>query len=455
MSTVDASIPLQAVNQADPAKLLSLAEMAQQVQQNARAQQSQNALRQIFTQPGALDPNGNPTAKTLQATMAVDPKAGMELRQSTLQAQAEQWHSQLTQTQVGRVKADARTAAEAAAVAAYDEALKAGKGVPDATSAASRARLAAANNSGGALDENEIAHLTGEPLDIEKSRTLAKLNPDYVAQQTEQKKLEYQGDRDKQADKAELERERHDRQTEYSTAAALAVRQDSVNPTTQAFDAYLRDNPNATPQQQAQFLQTLKPPRSGVAMELQKWQQEHPNATDAETLAHLNSVKFDQAGATTAGRRQGNLAQVEEALPGLIDNALDASSKVRRGSFVPLNKLLQTADTAISDPDMLQFKIANQGVSSELQQLIARGGSNVTALKEAMELMNTAQSHKAYEAGMEQVKKELKKVKEGSERVRDQYAGGAKPAPKEDDPDHPSNLSDADLLKALGIPGGK
>jgi hypothetical protein len=145
--------------------------------------------------------------------------------------------------------------------------------------------------------------------------------------------------------------------------------------------------------------------------------------TAADITSGQAARKFDLAAAQTAGHRSGTMASIEATMPGLIDNALQVSNKVPRGNFVPMNKLLQMGDEMISDPNLKALKVATQAVASEFQQVIARGGTNVTALREAMQLLNTADSPQAYAAALKQVQKEVEINIKGSEKVRASYAG--------------------------------
>lgn len=141
-------------------------------------------------------------------------------------------------------------------------------------------------------------------------------------------------------------------------------------------------------------------------------------------------AKYDQAAATTAGHRAGSMAGVEAAMPALADNALALSQKLDQGKFVPLNKLEQIADSQISDPDLAAFKVAHQALASEYQQVIARGGTNVTALKEAMHVLNLANGPDAYAAAVNQVKREVAINVDAMNKVRASMGGvhGGKPA---------------------------
>ena len=132
--------------------------------------------------------------------------------------------------------------------------------------------------------------------------------------------------------------------------------------------------------------------------------------------------KFDIASASASGHRAGGMAAVEATMPGLIAEAQDASSKLPRGKFVPWNKLAQMGEAAMSDPDLKRLMVANQSIASEFQQVISRGGSNVTALNEAMHLLQTAESPQAYQAALNQIQREVQINVRGAEKVREGLA---------------------------------
>lgn len=144
--------------------------------------------------------------------------------------------------------------------------------------------------------------------------------------------------------------------------------------------------------------------------------------TPEEVNSGQAKKKFELASAGASGRRAGTMAAVEATMPGLIEQAKQASAAVDRTSFVPFNKLLQMGEGAISDPALKRLKVANQAVASEFQQVIARGGSNVTSLNEAMHLLQTADSPEAYNAALEQIKKEIEVNVAGTQKVHDNLA---------------------------------
>lgn len=129
--------------------------------------------------------------------------------------------------------------------------------------------------------------------------------------------------------------------------------------------------------------------------------------TQEDIHAGKAKAKFDIASAATSGNRAGSMAGVEQAIPDLVKNAMEASAKINKGNFVPLNKLMMMGEDSISDPNISAFRVAHQALASEYQQVIGRGGSNVFALKEAMHVLEGAKSQAAYVAALQQVQKEV------------------------------------------------
>lgn len=162
--------------------------------------------------------------------------------------------------------------------------------------------------------------------------------------------------------------------------------------------------------------------------------------TPADLASGSAQAKFDQASAVTSGHRAGSMASVEATMPALVANARELSNQLDQGRFVPWNQLSQMAADKISDPKLTAFKVAHQAVVSEYQQVISRGGTNVTALREAMHVLNSAKSREAYNAALDQVNKEVAINVAGTRAVRAGIGGqhGAAPAPAPASPTAPA-----------------
>jgi hypothetical protein len=154
-----------------------------------------------------------------------------------------------------------------------------------------------------------------------------------------------------------------------------------------------------------------------VQQNVTKWAAEL-GITPEDVLAGRAQLKFDLSSATSAGRRAGTLAGVEATMPKLISNALEASAAVDRKDFVPYNQIVQWGAEKLSNPKLRALKAANLELASEFQQVISRGGPNVTALKMAMEMFQTAESPEAYKTALDMANKAVEANVAGSKKVR-------------------------------------
>lgn len=159
-------------------------------------------------------------------------------------------------------------------------------------------------------------------------------------------------------------------------------------------------------------------------------------------------AKFDQASANTSGHRAGAMASVEATMPALTANALQLSQKIDKTQFVPINQLMMLTEEKLKDnPDLAALKLAHMAVVSEYQQVISRGGTNVTALKEAMHLLNDAAGPASYASAMRQVDKEVEMNVAGTAKVRAALGTPHVPA-------GPAMTAPNPIAPAVGIPAG-
>lgn len=102
----------------------------------------------------------------------------------------------------------------------------------------------------------------------------------------------------------------------------------------------------------------------------------------------------------TAGTAAGRVRIAENEIKEFAPLIRDASAKVDRGKFIPINQLLQLADEKISDPDLLDLKILLNSMMNAYDQLAARGGTDKDKRAEAHSLLMTAQSPEALLRGV-------------------------------------------------------
>lgn len=150
----------------------------------------------------------------------------------------------------------------------------------------------------------------------------------------------------------------------------------------------------------------------------------------------------EQSGLTaqqrTFGTQVARMAVNSTEAEGAIHQGLEVSKQVPRTRFVPINRLLQMAESSISDPDLLEFRAANLAIINTYARAISPTGSpTVHDKEEAMKIVSEATSPEAYERVMNRMLKEIAiahaaptKAKEELERIRKSGSqpGGA-PAP--------------------------
>lgn len=104
-------------------------------------QQGQNALRNLYSNPANLGPNGQPTPAAMATLFAASPSTAMDLRQSLMQDQQGQARVALLRTQEGEEVFRAKLQIGQTALAAYQAAKAAGASEPDARKAGTQALI--------------------------------------------------------------------------------------------------------------------------------------------------------------------------------------------------------------------------------------------------------------------------------------------------------------------------
>jgi len=117
--------------------------------------------------------------------------------------------------------------------------------------------------------------------------------------------------------------------------------------------------------------------------------------------------KETQTAAGVAGKVEVFANELDEAIP-IVQ---EASAKVPRGEFMPINRLLQTADTSLSDPNLKQLKIYINSVLNAYDALAARGGTDKGKRAENRALLTSADGPEALEAGLVAFRKEAEIAK--------------------------------------------
>jgi hypothetical protein len=233
--------------------------------------------------------------------------------------------------------------------------------------------------------------------------------------------------------------------------------QKNFKPGNVGLQRFLEEHPDATAAEIQKFQQGAKPPRSAQAMAVEKYREEHPEATADDVQKFIAKQAGMNAGERTGATTAANLDIIMRNAHAAIPMAEAASDKVPRGSWVPINQLMQTADAKISDPALKEFKIANL----QLAELWARAMNPKGVMREsdrslALEMLSTADSPQTYRRVTTQLRnfleRERKSVQEFREGKEPEGGSGATAAsPTSGGPVEPAKMSDDQLRQKLGL----
>lgn len=133
----------------------------------------------------------------------------------------------------------------------------------------------------------------------------------------------------------------------------------------------------------------------------------------------------------TAAAQAGRVAIAANELKTFAPIVLKTSTLVPRGSFVPINKLMQMGERQLSDPNLKRLRIGINSMLNAYDQLAARGGTDTAKREEAHSLLTSAESPEALAAGVEMFQIEAEAAGQAAdlaEQYRDADAPAGKPA---------------------------
>lgn len=147
-------------------------------------------------------------------------------------------------------------------------------------------------------------------------------------------------------------------------------------------------------------------------------------AIAAEVSAYGGNVSAQRA----AGTRAAQVGMAASEANQMADIAVEASQAVPRGSLMAWNAMRNAVRTGTSSPEMAAFVTATTSLVNAYARAISPLGAPTDAMRQhAEEMLNTAQSPQAYEAVIDQMKKEmvaaLNAPTEISERLKKQVTG--------------------------------
>lgn len=159
--------------------------------------------------------------------------------------------------------------------------------------------------------------------------------------------------------------------------------------------------------------------------------------------------KETQTAAGKAGAVDVALNEIEEFAP----PALEASKAVPRGNWVRANTLIQGIDSDFSDPALKNLRLRTNALLNAYDQLAARGGTDADKRKEQRSQLLTADGPEAYEVAAKAMIDEAKRAERAAVKATKvpelDDAPGKTGKSGQSAPDL-SKHSDDDIAKALG-----
>jgi hypothetical protein len=137
-----------------------------------------------------------------------------------------------------------------------------------------------------------------------------------------------------------------------------------------------------------------------------------PDAAAAHLGKKVQEFKASSMGqgaeARTAGVREANLNLILRAADAAIPAALDASEKVARTGWVPVNKVIQNGEVIASSPELKRFGMANL----QLAEHWARAMNPTGVMREsdrdkALSFLSTADSKDTYRQAVDQLRTQI------------------------------------------------
>jgi hypothetical protein len=193
----------------------------------------------------------------------------------------------------------------------------------------------------------------------------------------------------------------------------------------------------------AQGSKNIERIQNRAAQLLQQEEGLSPQDAAKRVIGNIQSVKASQVGqsaeARTGATREANLNLILKATDAAIPAALEASDKVARTGWVPINKIIQGGEVVASNPDLKRFGMANL----QLAEHWARAMNPTGVMREsdrdkALGFLSTADSPQTYRAAVDQLRTQITRERDavrGSIPETSQFKGGTAPNATSPHPD--------------------
>lgn len=430
--TVNASIPLSGNTQGfDVGKMLSLADMAQQMRIRNTQMQKQNALSQILGNPQSYDPSGSINQNALRAVTAANPDVGLRIKEDNVQEQLRQAQERNYQTEAGKRSFDFMSGIAGVGVDAYEDAKKKGASEQDAISAATRARNEAAKASGGMLSDQQINGVTGTQFDPTQAKAFASLNKDWLASSRAQSVAEMAARKEDLAEKKETAFEGNlvSEAKHRDSQDALALKK--LDQAGGAMDDKAKELRASLAEMGVSFPSGMRSIKAQNDL-LESLVKKHPDmpADDIAKLVRSGAInmKVETTEGAVLGRREASILPVEKSITkegGFLDqaeaavNAVDFPKLKAAGAFEKWGKDQE------SDPKLSAYKAAVAELRAEYSIVLSKGGQVTDAARhEAKEVIPDLITKDQFKSIKKTIQQGIESSKSGVEDSIRGVAGG-------------------------------
>lgn len=406
----------------DPSKLLAQQLSADRLTVFAQQQEGQKALKDLYANPQNLDQQGRPTPQAMSRLMAAAPTEGLDLTQALTRDSTATAQLALMRAKEGDETIKQRYQIGLAADTAYRQAI-ANKLPPEQARKAGQdafteARDAAApflgpdvmNTIPTNYDPSRVARglsayqqlVLGPKGQLEMAKTVAEIERDKAetlragqqavsAQFTDPHNVTYI-DKD---GKQKTDTARYDRVSDQwikdgkpLNVIKIGGTAGSGGPKAMAFTAYMQAHPDATPEQQAEFIQSSGTmARSGPAAAVRKFMQENPDAT-AEQIAQFTADVGREISASRAfgTGKQADIVRSFNALSNHMPTLQRLGDALQNGDVRAINALRNTVKTEFGIDAPIDFDLAKKLVGNEVVKSVL--GSSAGSLTDRQDIQS-------------------------------------------------------------------
>jgi len=167
----------------------------------------------------------------------------------------------------------------------------------------------------------------------------------------------------------------------------------SRTPEGMAFESFMAEHPDATPEQQQAFIQRSKGMRSPATAAMQQFMAEHPEATSDDISAF--NAKLKSQGSSTQAFATGKQGQAVNSMNVATEHLgllRDLSKALDNGDIRAFNSIGQTYSQQTGSPAPTNFDTAKQIVGDELIKAVIGSGAGVADRENIQTAFNKASS---------------------------------------------------------------